>query len=221
MQHESEIVGRNGLNGKSDCPFCRHERIPYILKETPHFLLATDHAPLVEGHLLIIPKDHYACYGEVPAELDEELQEQKQEVRRFFARYYHPAIFWEHGVFRQTVYHAHLHCFPFGSAAYDLARGLHDHVVSSQDDIRAWYASQGQYFYLEDEQSALLFAPDIDRYLFVIREVLWQEVAARTNHPQWRSAQERYNAGGPLIAATAEKWQAFEQMQREGAKDSC
>jgi len=48
MQHESGIAGETGLNGKSDCPFCRHESIPYILKETPHFLLATDHAPLVD-----------------------------------------------------------------------------------------------------------------------------------------------------------------------------
>jgi len=215
MQHESGIAGENGLNGKSDCPFCRHESIPYILKETPHFLLATDHAPLVEGHLLIIPKDHYTCYGEVPAELDEELQEQKREVQRFFAGYYDPAVFWEHGIFRQTVYHAHLHCFPFGSAAYDLADGLHERVVHSQDDIRAWYAARGQYFYLEDASAALLFAPDMDRYLHVIRDALWQGVAARSNNPQWRSAQQRYDEGRPLIAATAEKWQAFEQSQQE------
>lgn len=221
MQHESGRAGANGLNGKSDCPFCRHERIPYILKESPHFLLATDHAPVIEGHLLIIPKDHYACYGEVPAALDEELFEQKREVQRFFASYYHPAMFWEHGVFRQTVYHAHLHCFPFGSVTYDLERGLHDQVASSQDDIRAWYATRGQYFYLEYDQHALLFVPDMDRYLSVFREILWQEVAARTNYERWPSAKERYNAGGPLIAATAAKWQAFEQIQREGAREQC
>ncbi len=215
MQHESGIAGENGLNGKSDCPFCHHESIPYILKETPHFLLATDHAPLVEGHLLIIPKDHYACYGEVPAALDEELQEQKREVQRFFAGYYDPVVFWEHGIFRQTVYHAHLHCFPFGSAAYHLADGLHERVVHSQDDIRAWYAACGPYFYLEDANAALLFAPDMDRYLHVIRDALWQGFAARTGHSQWRSAQQRYDEGRPLIAATAEKWQAFEQSQQE------
>jgi diadenosine tetraphosphate (Ap4A) HIT family hydrolase len=219
MQHESGMVGANGLNGKDDCPFCTRKSIPCILKETPHFLLATDHAPVVEGHLLIIPKEHYACYGEVPAALDEALYEQKREVQHFFARYYRPAIFFEHGIFRQTVYHAHLHCFPFGSVAYDLGRGLHEQVVSSQDDIRAWYATRGHYFYLEDDQRALLFVPDMDRYLSVFREVLWQEVAARTNQSQWLSAKERYNAGGPLIAATVEKWQAFQLMQHEGVRE--
>lgn len=221
MQHESGIVGANGLNGKSDCPFCDHESIPNILKETPHFLLATDHAPIVEGHLLIIPKVHYACYGEVPAELDDELREQKQEVQRFFARYYHPALFWEHGVFRQTVYHAHLHCFPFGNASSHLARDLHNQVVSSQEDIRVWYATRGHYFYLEDDQRALLFVPDMNRYLTVFRDVLWQEVAARTKLSHWPSARERYNAGGPLIEATVERWQAFEQLQRERVEEEC
>lgn len=221
MQHGSGMVEANGLNGNSDCPFCRHERIPYILKETPHFLLITDHAPIVEGHILIIPKEHYACYGEVPAALDAELFEQKREVQRFFARYYQPAIFFEHGVFRQTVYHAHLHCFPFGGAAYGLERGLHAQIVSSQDDIREWYAMRGHYFYLEDDQHALLFDPDMDRYLAVFSEVLWQGVAARTHRSQWPSAKERYNAGGPLIAATAEKWQAFERTQHKGAKETC
>ena len=38
---------------QADCTFCQHSRITDILKETEHFLLAADHAPLVEGHLLI------------------------------------------------------------------------------------------------------------------------------------------------------------------------
>ena len=57
-------------SNKNDCAFCKRTEISYILKETPNFLLAADHAPLVEGHILIIPKQHFACYGEVPAKLD-------------------------------------------------------------------------------------------------------------------------------------------------------
>ncbi|HEX7734000.1 MAG TPA: hypothetical protein VF458_04030, partial [Ktedonobacteraceae bacterium] len=47
---------------RPDCTFCQRSEISDILKETSHFLLAADHAPLVEGHLLVIPKNHYACY---------------------------------------------------------------------------------------------------------------------------------------------------------------
>jgi len=69
-----------------DCAFCNHDEITHILKETPRFLLAADYAPLVEGHILIIPKSHYTCYGDVPGELDAELFALKAEVQHFFTR---------------------------------------------------------------------------------------------------------------------------------------
>ncbi|MBV9231076.1 MAG: HIT family protein [Chloroflexi bacterium] len=197
----------------NDCAFCQRSDLAHnILKETPAFLLVTDHAPLVEGHLLIIPRRHYACYGEVPAELDEELLALKREVQRFFVQYYAPAVFWEHGVFRQTVFHAHLHCFPFGDTKYDLAEGLHSLVVHSQEDKRLWYATRGQYFYMEDRSAALLFAPEMDCYLHIIRDVLWHGVSTRSHQAGWRSQQQRYEEGGPLIRATKEKWHAFLQQ---------
>ena len=136
MQNGSH-VSLNAETNTIDCAFCQRSDIAgNILKETPAFLVVADHAPLIEGHILIIPKHHYACYGEVPAELDAELLALKSEVQVFFAQYYAPAIFWEHGVFRQTVFHAHLHCFPFGNTDYDIAERLHNLIVHSQDDIR-------------------------------------------------------------------------------------
>src|SRR5436305_10108901 len=96
---------------KNDCTFCKRSEISYILKETPNFLLAADHAPLVEGHILIIPKHHFTCYGEVPAKLDEELFSMKLEDQQFFTRYYAPTVFWEHGIVKQIIFHANLPCF--------------------------------------------------------------------------------------------------------------
>jgi diadenosine tetraphosphate (Ap4A) HIT family hydrolase len=215
MQSEGGIPSHPGANGHDpNCAFCQRDTISDILKETSHFRLATDVAPLVEGHLLIIPKEHYACYGAVPARLDEELLALKQAVRDFFAQYYAPPVFWEHGIFRQTVFHAHLHCFPFGITAYDLTNGLHSAVVRSQDDIRAWYRTHGHYFYLEDANIALIFKPDLERYMYVIRDVLWHGVAARSNRSGWRSPAQRTLEGVPLIQATVKKWQVFEQHEK-------
>src|SRR5438552_13712965 len=82
-----------------NCVFCqRNSIVNYILKETSTFRIIADHAPLVPSHMLIVPRSHYACYGAVPATLDDELHTLKQEVQRFLARYYEPTIFWEHGV---------------------------------------------------------------------------------------------------------------------------
>lgn len=198
-----------------NCAFCQPgDFAANILKETDAFLVVADHAPLVEGHILIIAKRHYACYGAVPAELDEELARLKQEVRDFFNRYYAPAIFWEHGVFRQTVFHAHLHCFPFGETTYDITTPQYTIVVHSQDDVRVWYTAHGHYFYLEDTVKSLLFAPEIDLYMQVIKDVLWHGVSSRSQQTQWRSQQQRYQEGAPIIAATRDKWLA---NQRQGA----
>ncbi len=196
----------------TNCEFCQRSNLAaYILKETPAFLVATDHAPLVEGHLLIITKQHYACYGAAPAELDGELKALKREVQQFLAQYYAPAVFWEHGIFRQTVYHAHLHCFPFGTVDYDLSQGLHDSVVHAQEDIRRQYASQGMYFYMENNQTALLFAPEMGRYWQVIKTIFAQ-AASRNGKTSPRSPQQRREEGVPLIEATIAKWRLFQQQ---------
>jgi diadenosine tetraphosphate (Ap4A) HIT family hydrolase len=205
----------------TNCTFCRPDTIAtYILKETPAFRIVADHAPLVEGHLLIIPKEHYACYGAVPATLDEELFELKREVRRFLDQFYAPIIFWEHGVFRQTVYHAHLHCFPFGETRYNLSSELHEVIVQSQDDIRAWYASHGHYFYLEDNNNALLFAPNMEHYIRIIQEVLWSGASSRSGNTGWRSSQQRYEEGIPLIKKLKTQWQQFQQREVNYANEA-
>jgi len=209
----------NGSNASSgaesncnDCTFCKRTEISVILKETANFLLAADHAPLVEGHILIIPKQHFACYGEVPAKLDAELFSLKHEVQRFFTCYYAPTVFWEHGIFKQTVFHAHLHCFPWGISGYDLEENLHNVIVSSQEEVRQWYALQGHYFYMEDSNRALLFAPEMDRYLGTVKNVFWRGIVSRGGKVEWRSPQQRYEEGVPLIKAMIDKWHSFKKQ---------
>ncbi|MGH2510100.1 MAG: HIT family protein [Ktedonobacteraceae bacterium] len=211
MQDGSQAPSEHAPN-QPDCVFCQHDKITDILKETEHFLLAADHAPLAEGHLLVIPKQHYACYGAVPVSLDAELFALKDKLRQFYAQYYAPVVFWEHGVFRQTVFHAHLHCFPWGNLAYALESNMHNTVVNAQEDIRSWYHAQGHYFYLEDEAVALLFAPEMDRYMHIIQQVFRSNRATGSGTRQVRSPQQRYTEGRPMIEATTAKWQAFQHQ---------
>jgi len=137
----------------------------------------------------------------------------KDEVRRFFAQFYDTPIFWEHGVFRQTVFHAHLHCFPFGESSYNIREGLHGLIVQAQDDIRRWYITEGHYFYLEDAQNVLLFAPEMDAYMRILQEVLWPGASSHSAHKVWRSPQQRIEDGRPLIQATVQKWRLFQQQE--------
>jgi diadenosine tetraphosphate (Ap4A) HIT family hydrolase len=204
-----------------NCAFCQRSKFAAnILKETGAFFIIADHAPLVEGHILIIPKRHFACYGTVPAETDDELFALKREVQDFFARYYAPVIFWEHGIFRQTVFHAHLHCFPFGAIEYDATKALHSLVVHSQDDIRSWYATHGHYFYMEDQSRSFLFEPEIDGYLQVIKDVLWRGVSSRSQQSSWRSQQQRYIEGAPLIKETIDRWFEYQRLGADYADET-
>ncbi len=198
-----------------NCAFCQRSSITnYILKETRAFRIIADHAPLVPGHMLIAPRNHYACYGAVPATLDDELFALKHEVQRFFVRYYEQPVFWEHGIFRQTVFHAHLHCFPFGETHYDPSTHLHELHISSQEDIRTWYTTHGQYFYLEDIHNAFLFAPRQDAYQHIIQNVLWQAALAHNKQTAWLPPRQRQERGGPFIRALQEKWQLFQEEER-------
>jgi len=198
-----------------NCAFCQRSIIAnQILKETPAFRIIADHAPLVPGHLLIVPRNHYTCYGDVPAALDDELFALKQEVQRFFLRYYEPTVFWEHGVFHQTVFHAHLHCFPFGETHYDPTKNLHALTVSAQEDIRTWYSTHGQYFYLEDVHNAFLFAPKQDAYQYIIRNVLWQAALARNKQTAALPSALRQKLSGPFIQDLQVKWQLFQEEEK-------
>jgi diadenosine tetraphosphate (Ap4A) HIT family hydrolase len=212
MQNQDQILSQTATR-QADCAFCQPDKITDILKETTNFLLVADHAPLVEGHLLVIPKNHFACYGAVPTSLDAELFALKDELRTFYTRFYAPVVFWEHGVFRQTVFHAHLHCFPWGDIAYDLDSQIHNAIVNSQEDIRDWYQARGHYFYLEDEQVALLFAPEMDRYMHVVQQVFQKGLAARGAPTGMRPALQRYAEGRPLIEAVTARWQTFQQQE--------
>lgn len=194
------------------CPFCDQAGLDGVLDETEHFFLLADHAPLIEGHLLIVPRDHYACYGAVPEVLETELLALKSRVRRFQRAVYREPVFFEHGVFRQTVYHAHLHAMPFGSVALDLpslAPGV-GHEANQLQDVRDWYAERGHYFYLErpvsgEVSAATIFPPNLDQYFHVLSALR----AATGTLTAWQPQPMRRMTSSGKVRALAENWRVF------------
>jgi diadenosine tetraphosphate (Ap4A) HIT family hydrolase len=193
------------------CPFCQRDTLEIVLEETSHFYLLVDHAPLTEGHLLIVPQHHYACYGAMPAELDDELLDLKRRVQAFLTARYGPHVYFEHGVFRQTVFHAHLHAIPIGSAhlRIDALAGEDACAVHTQDDLRTWYAARGYYFYLERPASiegtrgeALIFPPEMQRYW----EVLASLRDAAVRREEWLPQAARRVVGQPKMRSVADAW---------------
>ena len=195
------------------CVFCRRADLSHILHETEHFLVLADHAPVVEGHLLILPRAHYACYGALPAALDDEFLGVKSRVTAFCQTTYQPPVFFEHGVYHQSVFHAHLHAIPLGSFPVDISdlAALHGTPILTQEDVRAWYASRGHYFYLErligqrPSSEAIIFPPEgalYRRVLGLLRE--------QTGEPGgWLPQPVRRLTGSSKIRSLAGAWQRY------------
>jgi hypothetical protein len=126
---------------------------------------------------------------------------------------YRAPIFFEHGVFRQTVFHAHLHALPLGAANAGFADAVRSvgSPASSPDVLRAWYAEQGHYFYLDTarddsgKREPLLFPADLEVYFQVMGTL-----RTHTAHTAaWIPPTLRQMQGGAKMRAVAAAWRAY------------
>lgn len=190
------------------CPFCTPDRLTATLTTTEHFRVVADHAPVVSGHTLIMPIGHFACYGAVPAEWDAELAALRTRVSAFLAKHYADVLWLEHGVFHQTVFHAHLHALPFGPFAPSITAepALEGIPLAGHDHLRAWYAANGHYTYLQEPGGAETLFPAAEaRY----RRVLGALRDRRGTAPPWCGPIERRLGGAPLMRDLIARWQAY------------
>jgi diadenosine tetraphosphate (Ap4A) HIT family hydrolase len=201
------------------CVFCDREALAIVLAETDHYIVLADNAPLVEGHLLIVPREHYDCFGAVPAELDDELLALKDRVARFCVGVYRAASFFEHGVFGQSVPHAHMHAVPLGQSGLRVGEmaQVDGRLVTTPADVRAWYEELGHYFYLESPPDpaepfiteAGVFPPREGSY----RRVLTMLRERSHVYNPWEPQFMRRMHGEPKMQALAAKWRAVHEAQ--------
>lgn len=118
----------------TNCTLCReisrHEdQMPWNVPilETENFVILPSLGSLVEGWLLIIPKQHFICVGAMPEHLIREIDELKAGVAHRLEEKYGAFVAFEHGPERPHcdvgcgVDHAHLHLVPF---AGDLSKSV-------------------------------------------------------------------------------------------------
>lgn len=119
-----------------------------------------DKFPLTPGHVLIISKEHLACYGAGGPEVWSDLEASAEQVLRFLkAAYGRPVFVWENGVSGQSVFHAHLHFIPLpvDEIRLDLAEEPRARPVAGWETVREHFQEHGTYRYLAlDGQRFLL-----------------------------------------------------------------
>ena len=157
--------------------------------------------------MLIIPKTHYACYGEMPQGRDSEFLALKEEVRSFLTEHYESPVFLEHGVIGQTVHHAHLHALPAHQSILTFLLGEPEFTeIGGIRDLRLYYRAHGRYFYYEENGHTYVMAPSQahpGQLHAMFADVLSLKPGARPDAARSRAANQR------VIAAWASAQRAI------------
>lgn len=150
------------VSSKSNtCLFCKLAfQNTTKIHETKNFIVVSDGAPLGPGHLLLIPKQHFYCYGNLPKKLDKEFSLLKTKIIFFLENNYGRTIMFEHGIFGQTIYHAHLHflptakkVFPYVSKTYPVKKI--NGFFSLREELKK---NKGYLFFKEDGSDYIIDA---------------------------------------------------------------
>lgn len=137
---------------RNHCPHCdpSSHSFEYPLEPpTDEFHLVCDSNSVVEGHLLIIPKQHISCIGEYSDELLAKFKLLHEKVSSFIRDEYGPVALFEHGKLSQSVFHSHIHYLPYRGDPDDIIpEGKQRmHKLTRIDDLRSIYRHDGGYLF--------------------------------------------------------------------------
>ena len=99
------------------CTFCRianKETESNIVYESNNIIAFLDIDPINEGHILIVPKEHYLDIEEIPTDILNEIMGLSQRIVKALKETYRPdgySIMQNGGKFNE-IGHFHLHIFP-------------------------------------------------------------------------------------------------------------
>lgn len=168
------------------------------LFESQNFTAIPSLGSMIEGWVLLLPKQHYLCMGALPAHLIDEMEDLKRTIVCFLREVYGSVCLFEHGPHIENslvgcgVDHAHLHLLPVGfdlrSAAAPL---LPEDVVWRKAPItecRRAFTESKAYLYLEqpighgfiathDKFKGQLFRQAIASHLGILSNYNWREFA--------------------------------------------
>ena len=183
-----------------------------VIMETEHFLLLPDISPIVPGHSLLISKDHFPCFTQLPNSMLEEFRDARDKaVSRIAATYGEPLLF-EHGSSSDTrrsgvcVQHAHIHLLPVRAPVEDWLEKFGELVpfdlftADSRQNLPEdylWYRNQ-----LGSEYLVSNFYESIPCQF--IRRALAQHLAI--SNWNWKSILVPHPGEPELAAATTNTW---------------
>jgi diadenosine tetraphosphate (Ap4A) HIT family hydrolase len=170
--------------------------------ESPNFVVLPSLGALVEGWLLLVPKEHFICMGAVPEPLTSEMEEVKDIIISALQQTYGQVCAFEHGPSATNlsigcgVDHAHLHIVPLSFDLVSAASSfLPQNLIWSEagfKECRKTFGRGEDYLYLEQpvgvgriavhrEFGGQLFRRAISAHIGVPNQFNWREYSQLSN----------------------------------------
>ena len=141
-----------------------------IIYETENFFVYPTIGQIVEGYLLILPKEHYLSIGQMPKKFITEVEQIKNFLYKQVSKMYMPPIFFEHGSVKEAggcgVYHAHIHVVPCNVSKEIIeviSKSYVLHQIKTMYELSQYIKQDKPYLYFEDNKKT--------RYVFEIDEI--------------------------------------------------
>jgi len=165
-----------------------------IIDQSTHFFLIHDGYPLLEGHLLLVPKKHLDCYLNLDKKLINEFLAFKEKIIQFLRKAYQEPVIFEHGIIGQTVFHAHLHFLPTNLLIYKKIEEYAT-LLSSPKIPYLYYEFKGQKNFYATKKVIPLGFFHLFYAQFLKRPLKGEE--RKLNLPSWLlKVKEKYNLYG-------------------------
>jgi diadenosine tetraphosphate (Ap4A) HIT family hydrolase len=166
-----------------------------IVLESGNFIVMPSIGQIVEGYLLVLPKKHLSCIGQLSSKLFDELIGIKSILSESLSPMYHPPIYFEHGCLSEDgggcgIYHAHLHCVPAPATVDFLPILLNDEKLTTRykidniKDLKSLFETGQSYLFYEDRfgNPSAFGAPFLPSQFF--RRLFAEQVG--TSYWNWR-----------------------------------
>jgi len=153
------------LSGKKEnnlCYFVMGKLFNRIIKETKNFVIIPTIGQIVEGYLLIVPKQHYLCIGALPPNHFEELEKIIDNCKKALLSVYNKkTIMFEHGAvgisFKERAGcctdHAHLHVVPAEVDLLDeIRKNYIPQKITSLKELKEKYLKKVPYLFYQNNQ---------------------------------------------------------------------
>lgn len=201
-------------NIEKDCAHCPGGfGLEYPLYDDDLFWVVCDVHPLIQGHILIIPKEHISTMANLSEDAFIKYGELYIKVKLFINALYGEVGTFEHGIIGQTVFHAHTHFLPFNHNTEEIISDKKAfHKIYNLQEIKDEFAQKQKYLFFENKNQMWLVDmklgfPGFFRNIFA-------ELLGAKERANWKKARENQKLMQQFkkdISVLTDNWNRYNQ----------